>query len=167
MHDNSPNSNGIRDGIKGGILLSNLEREFYTVRGYALLNQEDNSLTPSMEDYLEMSYRLSKDKGFTRISDLASALNVQPPSASKMVSRLAEMDYLIFERYGVIQLTEKGTRIGRYLLNRHKIIESFLKTIGVKENILEQTEKIEHFLNENTLERIEVLLKFLSKHQEF
>lgn len=148
-------------------MLSNLEREFYTVRGYALLNQEDNSLTPSMEDYLEMSYRLSKDKGFTRISDLASALNVQPPSASKMVSRLAEMDYLIFERYGVIQLTEKGTRIGRYLLNRHKIIESFLKTIGVKENILEQTEKIEHFLNENTLERIEVLLKFLSKHQEF
>lgn len=147
--------------------MSNLEREFYTVRGYALLNQEDNSLTPSMEDYLEMSYRLSKDKGFTRISDLASALNVQPPSASKMVSRLAEMDYLIFERYGVIQLTEKGTRIGRYLLNRHKIIESFLKTIGVKENILEQTEKIEHFLNENTLERIEVLLKFLSKHQEF
>ena len=55
------------------------ERErFYTVRGYELLSKDANLLTPSMEDYLEMVYRLSRDKGYTRISDLASALNVQP-----------------------------------------------------------------------------------------
>jgi DtxR family Mn-dependent transcriptional regulator len=146
--------------------LSNLEKEFYTVRGYAILNQEDNNLTPSMEDYLEMSYRLSVERGFTRITDLANALNVQPPSASKMVSKLADMDYLIFEKYGIIQLTKIGHELGEYLINRHVIIESFLKIIGVKENVLEQTEKIEHFINDATLKRIEVLIKFFKKNPE-
>ncbi|MGI6226718.1 MAG: transcriptional regulator MntR [Peptococcales bacterium] len=146
--------------------MSNLEKEFYTVRGYAILNQEDNNLTPSMEDYLEMSYRLSVERGFTRITDLANALNVQPPSASKMVSKLADMDYLIFEKYGIIQLTKIGHELGEYLINRHVIIESFLKIIGVKENVLEQTEKIEHFINDATLKRIEVLIKFFKKNPE-
>ncbi|NLT94274.1 MAG: transcriptional regulator MntR [Clostridia bacterium] len=143
------------------------EREFYTVRGYALLNQDDNRLTPSMEDYLEMSYRLSKDKGFTRMSDLAGALNVQPPSANKMVNKLAELGYFIYEKYGVIQLTEKGSRIGRYLLKRHEVIENFLKVIGVKDNVLEQTEKIEHNITENTLERIGLFLKFVQEHPHY
>lgn len=143
------------------------EKEFYTVRGYALLNQEDNCLTPSMEDYLEMCYRLVKDKGFTRMSDLAGALNVQPPSANKMVNKLAEMGYLIYEKYGVIQLTDRGNTIGRYLLKRHEVIEDFLRVIGVQENVLEQTEKIEHNITENTLERIEVFLKFINEHKNF
>lgn len=146
--------------------MSKLEKEFYTVRGYALLNQEDNRLTPSMEDYLEMAYRLAKNKGFTRMSDLAGALNVQPPSATKMVNKLAEMGYFGYEKYGVIQLTPKGNTIGRYLLKRHEVIEDLLRLIGVKDNVLEQTEKIEHNINENTLERIEVFLKFINENPD-
>ena len=38
-----------------------------------------------MEDYLEMIYRLSKENGYTRINELSNALNVQPPSATRMV----------------------------------------------------------------------------------
>ena len=137
--------------------MSKIDKEFYTVRGYALLNQEDNYLTPSMEDYLEMCYRLSKNKGFTRMSDLAGALNVQPPSANKMVNKLAELGYLIYEKYGVIQLTDIGIAIGEYLLKRHDIIEEFLLIIGVTDHVLEQTEKIEHNITENTLQNIPIV----------
>lgn len=146
--------------------MSKDNQEFYTVRGYALLSQEDNTLTPSMEDYLEMCFRLSKDKGFTRISDLASALNVQPPSANNMINKLTDIKYIIYEKYGVIKLTEKGYKSGEYLLKRHDVIENFLKTIGVKEDILEQTEKIEHYISENTLGRIELLLELINENQE-
>ncbi|NLM89411.1 MAG: Fur family transcriptional regulator, partial [Syntrophomonadaceae bacterium] len=69
-----------------------------------------------MEDYLEMVYRLSRDKGYTRISDLASALNVQPPSATNMVQKLSETPYLKYERYGLLKLTESGEEVGKYLL---------------------------------------------------
>lgn len=137
---------------------------FYTVRGYALLSQEDNSLTPSMEDYLEMAFRLSRDKGYTRISDLANALNVQPPSASKMVQKLAEINYINYEKYGMIELTAQGRELGEYLLKRHEIVEQFLRILGVQANILEETEKIEHNISEETMESLTILIKFMQEH---
>lgn len=136
------------------------QEEFYTVRGYEL-RQEHKTLSSSMEDYLEMIYRLSMDKGYTRINDLANALNVQPPSASKMVQKLADNNYMNYKKYGVIELTESGRQIGEYLLKRHEIIAQLLKIIGVNEGILEETEKIEHNLSTETVVRISTLVEFL------
>ncbi|MDD2432843.1 MAG: transcriptional regulator MntR [Clostridia bacterium] len=141
------------------------QARFYTVRGYALLKQEDSLLTPSMEDYLEMSYRLSAKKGYIRIGDLADALHVQPPSASKMVQKLAELGYLHYEKYGLIELTKAGCTLGEYLLARHHIIEKLLTLLGVTTNILEQTEKIEHNISEETTEKIATLVQFLESNQ--
>ncbi len=139
--------------------------KFYTVRGYALLRQDD-TITPSMEDYLEMAFRLSRDRGFTRIGDLAGALNVQPSSASKMVRRLSELDYLKYEKYGVIEFTPRGRELGDYLLQRHEAIEEFLLLIGVREGILEETEKIEHNIREETVTRIKTLVEFIRLDQK-
>jgi DtxR family Mn-dependent transcriptional regulator len=150
----------------GGIAMTNQGGKFHTVRGYELLNQGSNVLTPSMEDYLEMSYRLGKDKGYARISDLAQALNVQPPSASKMVQKLAEMGYLNYERYGVIEFTELGREIGEYLLKRHETIQSFLIMIGVVHNTLEDTEKIEHSISEETYKYITLFSQFIQQNQQ-
>jgi Mn-dependent DtxR family transcriptional regulator len=119
-----------------------------------------------MEDYLEMAYRLSRDRGFTRIGDLACSLNVQPSSASKMVRKLSEMDYLKYEKYGVIEFTSRGRELGNYLLQRHEAIEEFLMLIGVKEGILEETEKIEHNIREETVDRIKTLVEFMRKNQK-
>ncbi len=142
------------------------KREFYTIRGYALLQQENEVLTPSMEDYLEMVCRLSKDKGYTRIGDLAKALNVQPSSASKMVQKLADLSFLNYEKYGMIELSDKGEELGAYLLHRHESIEEFLKIIGVTEGLLEETEKIEHNISEETMLRIRILVNFMLEKQE-
>ncbi|MDD3889888.1 MAG: transcriptional regulator MntR [Syntrophomonadaceae bacterium] len=147
--------------------MSKYEDEFYTVRGYELLEKDRTILTPSMEDYLEMTYRLTQDKGYTRISDLATALNVQPPSATNMIKKLALTPYLNAEKYGIIQLTEQGQELGAYLLKRHEIIEQFLIIIGVKENVLEETEKIEHNVSSPTLECIAKLVEFLKENYEW
>ena len=85
------------------------DKEFRTIRGYELLRQKHNLITPSMEDYLEMAYRIYQQTGCIRIGDLASRLNVRPPSASRMVQKLARKGYLIGEKYGVIELTKKET----------------------------------------------------------
>lgn len=142
-------------------------REFYTVRGYALLKQEDSNLTPSMEDYLEMAYRLGKAKGYTRIGDLAEALHVQPPSASKMVQKLSDLGYFNYQKYGLIEFTTQGQDLGNYLLGRHQIIDRFLTLIGVTQGILEETEKIEHNLSEETVHRLELLVNFLTQSNEW
>lgn len=140
------------------------DEKFYTVRGYELLEHAGKELSPSMEDYLEMIYRLAVPKGYTRISDLAAALNIRPPSASKMVQKLAELSYLHYEKYGIIELSESGRILGDYLLSRHEITNRFLIMLGVKENILEETEKIEHNLSKETVKKIACLLDFFDSH---
>lgn len=134
--------------------------DFYTFSEY--MKREDHKLTASMEDYLEMIYRISLDRGFTRIHDLAKALNVQPPSATKMVQKLSEYDFIHYEKYGILTLTEKGLKSGLFLLDRHKTIENFLKLLGISSDLLEQTEKIEHTINNETLCAIKNLVDFLS-----
>ena len=136
-----------------------MKEDFFTFSEY--IKKDQGLLTPSMEDYVEMIYRLSKDTGYTRINELSNALNVQPPSVTRMVQKLAEIHLISYERYGVITLTEKGRLKGNMLLMRHNIVESFLKSIGVTKGILEETEKIEHTISKETLECIINYLSFL------
>ena len=142
-----------------------MKEEFYTLKGYKTKNEE--VLSSSMEDYIEMIYRLSEKSDEVRVSELSSALNVQPPSTTKMIKRLANENYVIYEKYGCIKLTEKGRNIGSKLLERHRIIFNFLECIGVKENILEQTEIIEHAVNDEVLNRLNELTKLLKSPEEF
>ena len=126
-----------------------MDNDFKTFNEY--MKKEDNTLTASMEDYLEMIYRLCSQTGFVRIHELSDALNVQPPSATKMVQKLNELGLLKYEKYGYIMLEEKGKEIGESLLNRHNTIEALLRILGISSNhILSETEKVEHTLSEDT-----------------
>ncbi len=136
-----------------------MKEEFYTLKGYKIKNEE--VISSSMEDYIEMIFRLSQKSEEVRLNDLSLALNVQPPSTTKMIKRLAKENYVFYERYGCVKLTEKGKEIGSKLLERHKIIFDFLQLIGVKENILEQTEIIEHAVNDEVLNKIKELTESL------
>ena len=71
-----------------------------------------------------------------------------------------------YEPYGVISLTDEGRVIGRYLLDRHNIIAGFLKNIGVKDEILAETELIEHVISSDTVEKIDRLNEFFSSNEE-
>ncbi|MGQ9825474.1 MAG: transcriptional regulator MntR [Desulfotomaculales bacterium] len=138
--------------------------EFFTFREY--MKKDEGLLTASMQDYLEMIYRLSREAGFTRVNDLAAALNVQPPSATKMVQKLAEAGVVKYERYGIILLSRKGEELGRSLLRRHRVIEDFLRLLGVSRGVLEETEKIEHTVGAATLESLADLVEFFRSRPE-
>lgn len=129
-----------------------------------MLQQEKAHLTPSMEDYLEMIYRNCKEKGYVRIYQLSESLNVQAPSATRTVQRLAELGLVDYEKYGIIRLTEEGERIGEFLLERHMLIESFLSKMGIGETLLKDTEMIEHNISMEALESIEAFNDFLEKN---
>ncbi len=135
--------------------------KFYTARGYAVMSAGEDELTSSMEDYLEMIYRLSGREGYTRVKDVAESLHVQPPSATKMVQKLREKGQVQAEKYGIIRLTPEGRRIGAYLLNRHNTLRDFLALIGVKEHLHEDVEGIEHNVSKPTLQCLLDFVAFL------
>jgi len=140
--------------------------KFHTVRGYQLLSQNKNKLTSAMEDYLEMIYRNSLVEGYMRINTISELLNVAAPSATKMVQKLTKLGLLDYKKYGIIFLTENGREIGKFLLERHNIIEVFLKNLGVKEDVLVETELIEHSLSATTLIKINLFNKFLIQNPQ-
>lgn len=139
-------------------------QKFHTVRGYQLLEQNKKLLTPAMEDYLEMIYRNSLKEGYMRINTLSELLNVKAPSATKMVQKLNELGLLKYEKYGIIFLSENGNEIGKFLLERHNIIETFLRNLGVIDNLLVETELIEHNISANTLHKLDLLNKFFAEN---
>ena len=135
--------------------------EFYTVRGYKMMNAEKRLLTSSMEDYLEMIYRICQKEDYVRMNQLAKKLNVRPSSATKIVQKLRDLGMVDYQKYGIIQLTEEGKRLGKFLLRRHNIIEEFLTNIGTEDTRLKDTEIMEHGVSLSTLRNIYVLNKFL------
>lgn len=131
---------------------------FYTLKGYSLL--EHTKITSSMEDYLEMIYRLSQENQPVRIKELAECLHVKPSSASKMTGNLRKQGLVGFEKYGTVSLTSDGKELGEYLLFRHQILTRFFCYVNQKNNDLEQVEKVEHFIDPETVYNIQ---KWLDK----
>ena len=141
-----------------------MEDEFFTFREYMKKNK--GLLSPSAEDYMEMIYRLSSKNGFIRINDLATALNVQPSSVTKMIQKLANLNLVKYEKYCVIILRNRGVKIGKYLLKRHNLIEEFLKLLNISDDLLEETEKIEHTISTNVLYGMIDLINFFNKYPD-
>ncbi|ANU21277.1 manganese transport transcriptional regulator [Planococcus plakortidis] len=122
--------------------------------------------TPSMEDHIEIIYSLIEQKGYARVSDIAEALSVLPSSVTKMVQKLDKDGYLIYERYRGLMLTPKGQKLGKRLLQRHDLLEQFLRLIGVDEDkIYGDVEGIEHHLSWNSIDRIADLVQLLEEDQ--
>lgn len=133
---------------------------FYTLKGYSLLEQ--NHITSSMEDYLEMICRLYQGGIPIRINHLADCLHVRPSSASKMVGNLKKQSLVRFEKYGAVTPTEAGLKLGRYLLFRHQVLTDFFHIINGNGSELEQVEKVEHFMEPETVYNLKKWLDKIS-----
>ncbi|MBS6024002.1 MarR family transcriptional regulator [Paeniclostridium sordellii] len=147
--------------VLGGDVLKEIN-QFYTFNEY----MKNNKLSPNEEDYIEMIYRLYKEEKDIKISNLSRSLNIRPSSVSNMVKKLQHKGILRHEKYGSIILSNKGEEIGKQLLNRHNIIEEFLYLIGVRDQIHEETEKIEHTISVETLVKINRLINFLKNNKD-
>jgi Mn-dependent DtxR family transcriptional regulator len=120
--------------------------------------------TPSMEDYLERIYKLIDEKGYARVSDIAEGLEVHPSSVTKMIQKLDKDQYLIYEKYRGLVLTNKGKKMGQRLVERHHLLESFLSVIGVQEeSIYKDVEGIEHHLSWDSITCIETLVEYFRR----
>lgn len=130
------------------------------------MDRESNILTPSMEDYLEMIYRICREDNYVRMNQLANRLNVRPSSSTKLVQKLSSIGLVNYKKYGLISLTEKGEEIGEFLFHRHEVIEKFLELIGVGHDSLKDTELMEHYVRPRVLKNIEGLNCFFEDNSE-
>lgn len=118
-------------------------------------------LSPSLEDYLEEIYRFSLSSNVVRISDIAACLNVTLPSVNNAVRKLSAEGYLIYKKYKEIVLTNKGRMLGKFLVERNRILQDFIVLINSDCNVPAEAEAMEHYLSLPTIRTIEHLLDFM------
>ncbi len=116
----------------------------------------------SMEDYLERIHELIETKGYARPIEIAAALGIRQSSVTKMMRRLHEQGYAIYQKHRGLTLTDAGEKVALRIRRRHKTVSEFLRMLGVDEECLQQdTEGIEHHISSQTIARLEDLVNYL------
>ncbi|MBM7663509.1 Mn-dependent DtxR family transcriptional regulator [Bacillus mesophilus] len=123
--------------------------------------------TPSMEDYLEVIYLILEDKGYARVTDIASSLDVLPSSVTKMLQKLDEKELGIYEKYRGFILTSRGKKIAKDIADKHQTLEDFFRILEIpSKDIYKEVEGIEHHIGKETTFCIATLIQFLEENPE-
>ena len=121
----------------------------------------------SAEDYLERIHELIEEKGYARVVDIATSLQVKQASVTSMVQKLDEAGYLKYEKYRGLIMTEKGREVARKIRDRHETLTRFFSVFGIDaESQRQDIEGIEHHLSEDTVAMLADLAKFFEDHPD-
>ena len=121
----------------------------------------------SAEDYLERIHELIEEKGYARVVDIASSLEVKQASVTSMVQKLGELGYLNYEKYRGLVLTDKGRAVARGIQKRHETLSRFFSLFGLSPETQQQDiEGIEHHLSPATVNVLADLAHFFESNPE-
>lgn len=118
-------------------------------------------LQESGENYLETILVLHKKTGFVRSIDIANEMGFSKPSVSHAVGILKKAELIsVDSKTNQITLTESGKKVAEGIYERHCILTSFFKSIGVsEETAMSDACKIEHHISQETFEKIKEHIK--------
>lgn len=133
-----------------------------------LINRVPQSApSQTAEDYLERIHELIQEKGYARVVDIASSLDLKLASVTSMVQKLDQLGYLNYEKYRGLVLTEKGKAIATAIQKRHETLSRFFSLFGLDERTQGQDiEGIEHHLSPATVEILADLAEFFERNPE-
>ena len=113
------------------------------------------NLQESGEMYLESIYVLLKERANVRSIDVVEYMNFSKPSVSRAVGLLKNGGYITVGSDGFIALTDIGRDVAEKMYERHKIISSYLMSLGVSEAAASRDAcKIEHVISDESFEAI-------------
>ena len=123
------------------------------------------SSTTSEEDYLEVIAELVELKGYATTLDISRFMNVSPPSVTKMLQKLDEKKYLEYEKNHGINLTHIGRQVADTIRRKHSTLLEFFEILNVGKGIANQdTEGLEHHLNDKTIRQLRKFITFLKSN---
>ena len=113
------------------------------------------ALHESGQMYLEAIFVLLEKKEKIRAIDVGSYLGYTKPSVSRAVGILKKGGFIVIDSGGYIALTESGRQIAEELYERHIVLTSMLRSLGVDERTAaEDACRIEHVISEATFQAI-------------
>jgi Mn-dependent DtxR family transcriptional regulator len=135
--------------------------------GFISAMADSSKPSQSAEDYLERIQELIQEKGYARMVDIASSLNVRQASVTSMVQKLGDLGYVNYVKYRGLVLTDKGRSIADKIQRRHETLTRFFSLLGLDaQTQQEDIEGIEHHLSGDTVECLADLAGFLEQNPD-
>lgn len=117
----------------------------------------------SLEDYLEVIFRLKQNQETIRVSDIAEARGVSMASVCQALQRLDKSGYVKYSARETIELTTEGWKLAQKINSRHRFLFRFLHDIlGVDKDSAEiDACSMEHILSTNSISHLVAFLQFI------
>ncbi|WP_300669858.1 metal-dependent transcriptional regulator [Soonwooa sp.] len=112
------------------------------------------------ENYLKALYHLMNDEHEVSVNDLSKRLQIKMPSVNSMIKKFAEKNWVIYESYKPIRVTESGRKEAALIVRKHRLTEMFLvEKMGFGwENVHEIAEQLEHIHSDAFFDKMDEIL---------
>lgn len=119
-----------------------------------------NSLTE--ENYLKAIFHLLDTENQVTVNELSKFLQIKMPSVNSMMKKFADKNWVIYETYKPIKVTELGRKEAAIVVRKHRLTEMFLvEKMGFGwENVHEIAEQLEHVHSEDFFDKMDEILNF-------
>ena len=117
---------------------------------------EEKNLSSGLEDYLECIYNNIQTKGVVKAIEISKELDVSRASVTDALHRLASKSYINYERYGSIEITQKGINKAKEVIDKHNILKNFFEKVLLlqRDEASENACRIEHVITKNAFNKL-------------
>lgn len=119
-----------------------------------------------VEDYMRVICRL-RENGAVRGAYIARELGVTKPTVSVALREMEAAGFLVIQPDRTVELTERGEKIGRYVIERNEVLFGLLTDLGVDKKTADaDAGNMEHGISEeslNALKRLRLALRSIKK----
>jgi len=122
-----------------------------------------DTLTASLEDYLEAIFHTISEKQGVRPKDIAERLGVSNASVTGALRALADKEMIRYAPYDVIALTAAGKTMAEDVIRRHEVLHDFfVKVLAVDDKEADEAAcRMEHSISGMILERFVRFVEFV------
>ena len=114
-------------------------------------------LSAIMEDYLKAIYYLQDETDErVRTSVLAEYMDVEQPTVTSMMKKLSEREFVHYEPYKGVELTDTGIPIALEIIRHHRLLEQYLTEHLEYDwaEVHDEADRLEHHISNQLADRI-------------
>lgn len=114
------------------------------------------------ENYLKAIFHLINDENAVTVNELSKFLNVKMPSVNNMMKKFADKNWVYYESYKPLRITDSGKKQAALVVRKHRLTEMFLveKMNFGWENVHEIAEQLEHIHSETFFDKMDEILNY-------
>ncbi|MDK2946792.1 metal-dependent transcriptional regulator [Geotoga petraea] len=124
------------------------------------------NMSESLENYLRAIYILHIDGKIPRIKDISKMLDVRDASTVEAIKRLEKSGMITHEKYGYINLNEKGLAYAERVYRKYiTLIDFFVNILNLsKEESYKLSCGIEHHMTKDFFTSLEAMMLFIKRN---